>query len=193
MPACCRLAAYIAMSARRSTDDDSRSSSVTAATPTLTVITTSRSSNFNGAYRRREDLVGDLADVGERGAADEDGELVATEAGEQVAVDEHGVHTVSEAHQHLVADVVTERVVDVLEVVEVEHQDRRAVESVREGQRGIDRFVEGDAVEVTGQIVVRRCVPHRAVQPGPAQCRREVAHQRGATVDASSSKRSLPA
>ncbi len=72
---------------------------------------------------------------------DQDHELVAAEAGDEVA----GAHDSSEPRrdldEHRVADLVTERVVDVLEVVEIdEGQDRglscRAGTFERLGERG---------------------------------------------------------
>jgi hypothetical protein len=60
-------------------------------------------------------------------AAEQDGELVAAEARDAVGVG-HGA-TQPRAHlaQHVVADAVAQRVVDVLEAVQVHHEDAELV------------------------------------------------------------------
>ena len=60
------------------------------------------------------------------GRHDHDAELVAAEAGEQAGVADHGPEPVGDQSEQLVAGVVTERVVDLLEAVEVDdhHGDR---------------------------------------------------------------------
>ena len=55
----------------------------------------------------------------------------------------------------LVADGVAERVVDVLEAVEVEHQDRAAMAvALGRSQRAVELLLEAAAVEQPGQRVV---------------------------------------
>jgi hypothetical protein len=124
-----------------------------------------------------------LADVGEGASAHEHGELVSAETGEHIVVGQYRVHSLGEADQDLVTDVMTQGVVDVLEVVEVEHEHCRAVEVVRRGQFGVNGVVEGGTVQVPGEVVVRRCMLHRAVQAGLAQRGRQMTDEGGAARD----------
>ncbi len=55
---------------------------------------------------------------------DQDGELVAAEAGDQVALADQALDALGDRDQERVAGAVAERVVDDLEVVEVEEEDR---------------------------------------------------------------------
>ena len=59
------------------------------------------------------------------GAREHERELLAAEPRRHVAVAAGGAQHVGEAPQHVVARVVAERVVDALEVVEVEHEQRQ--------------------------------------------------------------------
>ena len=60
------------------------------------------------------------------GLGEQHRELVAAEAGEHVGLAQAAAQQLGDAAQELVAGAVAERVVDVLEVVEVEHQDGAA-------------------------------------------------------------------
>ena len=79
----------------------------------------------NGAESARADAAG-----GDRGlrlvleADAQDGELVAAEAGDQIGVAHGGLEPLRDLDQQPVAGLVAEAVVDDLEVVEVEEQDR---------------------------------------------------------------------
>ena len=59
------------------------------------------------------------------GAREHERELLAAEPRRHVTLAARGPQHVGEAPQHVVARVVAERVVDALEVVEVEHQQRQ--------------------------------------------------------------------
>src|SRR4051795_9853813 len=89
--------------------------------------------------------------------AHEDAELVAAEAGDGVARVEQLGEPAGHLAQDLVAVVVAERVVDVLEAVEVdEHHDDGAVAAVRGRDRAARAVGEQHAVRQPGERVVER-------------------------------------
>ena len=91
------------------------------------------------------------------GAGQQPGELVAAEPGDQVVPGEGG-EPLGDADQHLVAGGVPVPVVDLLEVVEVEHHgDQRLAGGV--GEQGGGQPVEGAAVGQPGERVVAGGVP----------------------------------
>ncbi len=78
---------------------------------------------FEGLLERAEQTLGDqLGAGGKRHAFGDDHELIATEAPERIDVAHDRLQTRRHGAQQLVADAVPERVVDVLEVVEVDEQ-----------------------------------------------------------------------
>ena len=106
--------------------------------------------------QRLEQLVGDVLGRVPRGARQQRGELVAAEPGEHVALAQPRAQHRRDARDDLVAGGVAERVVDVLEVVEVEQQ-QRAVGAVAAHEVGVrvDLVGEARAVVQAGQRVVR--------------------------------------
>ena len=130
------LAAYIAMSARLSRPD--------ASTPCRgRERDADRHADGDDQVGERDGL-GDgaqhaLAGVGGgfcgEGVRQQDGELVAAEAGEHVAGRERGGCPQGDLLQQHVAHLVAERVVDVLEAVEVADHDRGAGDGRRSGSR----------------------------------------------------------
>ena len=80
---------------------------------------------------------GDLA----TGAGDHHGELVAAEAGDHVAGTQHAAQALGDDLEQAVAGPVAERVVDDLEVVEVDEQDRD-LERLRVGDRLLQALQE---------------------------------------------------
>ena len=84
-------------------------------------------------------------------------ELVAAEPGDVVAGAQRGADPRPELGQHAVAGVVAERVVELLEVVEVDHEQReRAVRLARPLDRAAQLAVEPAAVRQPGQLVGAR-------------------------------------
>ena len=82
-----------------------------------------------GRADRGDDAPGDrLQRIGIRGAGGDDGEFVAAEPGDEIVAAHDAAEALRDVENQLVADVVAERIVDVLEVVEVdvEHGRRRA-------------------------------------------------------------------
>ncbi len=93
------------------------------------------------------------------GAGDEQRELVPTEAGGQLARAEHRGDARTDLAQDLVAAVVPERVVDLLEPVEVEQHDADAAPTGRRGEQlRLELAGEGGAVGEAGERVVVRLV-----------------------------------
>ena len=126
----------------------------------LVAIVTSR---FSSDDRRLQGLHHPLGDLDRLhlllGPVDQDRELVAAEAGGGV----HRAHAVLQAAAHLlqdlVAGVVAERVVDVLEVVHVHEQDgHRHVLAALGGERVTDAVAEQGAVGQAGEDVVEGLV-----------------------------------
>ena len=99
-----------------------------------------------GGARRR--LVAGLED---------DRELVAAEARERVVVAQELLQARADLAQDLVAGVVAERVVELLEAVEVDQQQRElAVARGRGGDRRVQRVDEMAAVAEPGEVVGAR-------------------------------------
>ncbi len=108
----------------------------------------------------REQVVRDRARVrGAREVAQQHAELVAAEARDRVRLLERG----AQAHRHLleqpVAGVVAERVVDLLEVVEVDQHHRGgAIPAAAGADHLLDAVAEQRAVRQAGERVVERLV-----------------------------------
>ena len=121
-------------------------------------------------------------DVGDR---QHDRELIATQARHRVGVPEHPAHPRRDALQDAIAGMMPQRVVDRLEAVEVEDQQReRGARAVGDAQRLRETIVQQQAVRQIGQRVVIRQVretlldaPPLAARAGLAQlaldCRRQ--------------------
>ena len=110
---------------------------------------------------RPRDLVQDLlrrqqraVDVGQR---KDNRELVAAEPRNRVRVAQRGAQTRRHALQHAVAGMMAQRVVDLLEAVQVQEQQRqRRAFTVRDACRLIEAVVQERAVRQVGQRVVIR-------------------------------------
>ena len=104
---------------------------------------------------RFEHRGGDAVGLLGRGLGEQDRELVAAEPGEHVGLAQAAAQQLRDAHDQLVAGRVAERVVDRLEVVEVEH-DRRALGpvAVDEGDVAFELAFERAPVEQPGERVV---------------------------------------
>jgi hypothetical protein len=97
-------------------------------------------------FERRPQPGGDRHGVLEAGRArQEDRELVSAEAGELVAVAQHRAHAPGGLAQEGVAVVVAQRVVDVLEAIEVDQQQRGRRTAVVERGLEPDEAVEQPA------------------------------------------------
>ena len=83
--------------------------------------------------------------------AEEEPELVAAEASDDVAVADAGTEGIGDGDEQLVAELVTVRVVELLEAAAVDHHDARR--RVGAGPRGRDGFVPRQAVCQAGQPV----------------------------------------
>ena len=110
---------------------------------------------------RRQDLVGQGDNLG--GLADlrlHERELVATEPGQRVAGADRCGDPLGDGAQQLVADWVAQGVVDVLEAVEIEQQDRdHAAFAAGTGQLLAEPIVQQGAVRQAGEQVVQGQTP----------------------------------
>ena len=117
-----------------------------------------------------EDAFGDQLRPGvEAGTFDQHDELVAAQPTDGIAVAQHGGQSHRDRLEQLVAGTVPERVVDVLETVEVDEQrGGRHVVASCPGQHRVDPVEDEHAVGETGQRVVERLMPDAFQQPGIA-------------------------
>ena len=84
-------------------------------------------------------------------------ELVTGETSDRIGFARADTETFSQLDQQLIAGVVAQRVVDELEVVEIEEQDANPeVEPARTSERAFEHLLEQRAVRQTGQLVVVR-------------------------------------
>ena len=107
-----------------------------------------------------DDPLAQAADVGFALGADlDDGEFVAADAGDGVGLAQQRAQPVADLLDELVAGIVAERVVDLLEAVEIEHEqgDLLARAAVA-GQRLAQAVFEQGAVGEAGELVVQRLV-----------------------------------
>ena len=107
---------------------------------------------------RIEQALGDqLGTRGQRELLGDHDELVATEASQRIGVADHAIQPGGDRSQELIADAVAERVVDRLEVVEIDEQRRhRRLTAARAGEHLLDAVQDQCAVGEPGQRVVRR-------------------------------------
>src|ERR1700722_1880421 len=100
---------------------------------------------------------------------EEDGELVAAEAGDHVAFPQARFQPLSDRHQEGVADQMSETVVDELEPVEIEKQDREDIFGMALGSVDNlpEQLDEERSIRKTGQRVVKRRVPELFLHQGP--------------------------
>ena len=107
-----------------------------------------------------DDPLAQAADVGLALRADlDDGEFVAADAGDGVGLAQQRAQPLADFLDELVAGIVAERVVDLLEAVEIEHQQgdllaRAAIAGQRLGQAILEQGAVGEA----GELVVQRLV-----------------------------------
>ena len=111
-----------------------------------------------GRADRGDDAAGDrLQRIGIGLAMGDDGEFVAAEAGHQILAAHDAAQPLGDVEDELVADVMAERVVDVLEVIEVdvEHRRRRAA-GAHIVDHGFEPLAEIDAVGQAADRIVQR-------------------------------------
>ncbi len=116
--------------------------------------------DVEGLFERGHDPPGDsLGVLGRPHVGEEEAEFVSAEAGQGVALAEDAAHTGADFGEQQVAVTVAHRVVDVLEVIEVEQQDRAGASigfGLLEGLRRA--LVEVRLVRESGEGVVQRLV-----------------------------------
>ena len=110
---------------------------------------------FIGRADRLEDAVDEVGDVGRaRHAGLHDGEFVAAEPGHEIGPADASAEADGDGFQQLVADHVSERVVDALEFVDVDIEHRKLPVGRGVRQFALELFVEQGAVRQIGQRVV---------------------------------------
>jgi len=88
--------------------------------------------------------------------AHQQGELLAADTGQHVVLAQHLGELAGDLDKHLVAGLVAPGVVDLLEMVDIEHADgQRAAAAARERQLAAQLLVEVQAVEGAGEVVAR--------------------------------------
>ena len=121
---------------------------------------------------------------------DDDHELVAAQAREQIGLAQRGRERARDALQELVADPVAERVVDVLEPVEVDEQHADAAPAaLRLRDRLRQTLVQQQTVRQPGQRVARGHVLQPLLRLNP---RRHVLHERQDRRDLAVGDRAAP-
>ena len=121
-----------------------------------------------------DDAVGDETDVIviAQSPAQHD-ELVAAEAGDGIGIPGQEREPAPDLGEHLVAGVVTERVVDLFEVVQVDEQDRKPTRLAFKGGKSLGQPVhQGDPVRQTCHRVVQDLVSQSVLR---LDLRRDVA------------------
>ncbi len=98
--------------------------------------------------------LGDRARIGHVGL--HDGELIAAETRDDIGVAHAALQPAGHGFEQLVAALVAQRVVDALELVEVEKQHRKLLAAADPLERMIQLLAEKHAVGQTGQRVVMR-------------------------------------
>ena len=128
------------------------------ATPTLAVTA------LAGRTEPVGDLPGDDRGLVERLARQDHRELVAAQTGEHIGLPQAGAQLVGDPDEQLVAGVVAQGVVDRLEAVEVEDQQRAGgAVAAALGDLGLHRGRESAAVQQAGERVVVDEVAHAAL------------------------------
>ena len=86
----------------------------------------------------------------------DDGEFVAAQAGNRVGLSGAAAQAVGDQFQQFVADRMPERIVDALELIEIEAQDRQTLTAFDAFELMFQPFAQQDAVGQIGQRVVAR-------------------------------------
>ena len=129
------------------------------AMPTLVPMTTCWPVDLVGLAHRLDDARASDAGIGRLGDGDlQDGELVAAHARDGVGLAHEHAQPLGDHLQQLVAGGMAERVVDGLEVVEVEQVRGDDLAALDAGKRLLQPLVEQHAVGQAGQRIVMRHV-----------------------------------
>lgn len=108
--------------------------------------------------------LGDLHRFLEARSRQEGAELLAAEACHQIVGAQHAFRGLGDGDEDLVAGIMAERVVDALEMVDIEHDDReRLLLAARASDLGADYFGQPAAIAEPGERV-REGLPLEAIQ-----------------------------
>ncbi len=149
-------------------------------------------SNLERLVERVEQALGDeLGPCRQRHPLGDHHELVPAEAAQRVGVAYCAAESGGDPPQKLVADAVAERVVDVLEVVEVDEQHRRrGLVALRARERLFGAIQDQGAVRKTGQRIVGceegklLLAPRQVLIGSPALALKALAHPQQAELEA---------
>ncbi|MBK6845955.1 MAG: hypothetical protein IPG88_27435 [Gemmatimonadetes bacterium] len=121
---------------------------------------------LEGTAQRSEQTIGKLRHLlGRVEPLQHDGKLVASQAGDGVAAASRRAQAVADGTQQCVAGVMSEVVVDELEVVEVDEEDRRRFRlATFEGERRHHLLEEERAIGEARQGIVKGLMPKLALQ-----------------------------
>ena len=142
------------MSASRSSSSAVVPCSGNTATPTLARTWSGEPGHLERRRQRVADAAPDLTDVARRRSwrVDEDGELIASEPRDLVASAQRTAKPRADLPQERIARRMTERVVDLLEAVEIEEQDGDA--GIATCDRLAEAREEAASIEQAGELVV---------------------------------------
>ncbi|MGY4413766.1 hypothetical protein ACVWW4_005502 [Bradyrhizobium sp. LB7.1] len=113
----------------------------------------------HGRAQRLQDLFGECRQFGLIvGAGLDDGEFVAAQPCDHVVAADAGAQPVRDLAQQLVADLVSERIVDALELVDVDIEDRERLALAEFRDAALQMAAHQHAVRQVGQRVVMRHV-----------------------------------
>ena len=135
--------------------------------PMLALSVTSSPACRPGLVDRVQNAVGHVDGVFvARDACLQDCELIAAKAGDRIGVTHDRAQPVGDLDEELVADLVTQPVVDVLEAVEIDEMERkRAVAAARAGDLAAQAVGQQRAVRQVCQHVVVRHVEQVILRP----------------------------
>ena len=114
---------------------------------------------------RFPDTIGALASDLDVGLGQDQHELLAAEAARHVATTHGALQQTTEVAQQGVADVVTERIVELLEEVEVDHHDaERAAAAFGAAELALEGLFQIATVEEAGQRIADRLIAQRLAE-----------------------------
>lgn len=112
-----------------------------------------------------EDLVGGEPNLLFGSGLQDDRKLISGQPGDELIGPHRRPEPVGESAEQRVARIMTERVVDQLEIVDVEHEQRKAAVSLRRLRQAIEFILENDAVGQARQWIMIGH-PHRTLFGG---------------------------
>ena len=121
-----------------------------------------------GGAHRGDDASGDrLQRIGVRRADGQNGKFIAAEPGDEIVATHHMTETLGDRENEFVADMMAERIVDVLEMVEVDEEDRRGRTAAPHfADQPLQALAEIDAVGQAADRIVQGEMPQPRLAGG---------------------------